>query len=289
MTVVVAHRGIRNNFPENTLAGIKAAIASGLFGVEFDVELTSDTIPVVVHQETLAPGDNNRLGHADRNPDNRWVNESQASYVTSLDAGSWFSSAFANERVPAFSDVLALDWEKTHPLIELKDPYYWTQRNSDYERRLLESSLALLDSSTFSDPTEVRLLSFNEHLLRAARELGFKGKLVLNVWRNRALQRKEVISIAQSLGACVVDIAEDMALADPQWVIDTKKAGMELYTYEVSPARNEPEFTNWTVASRVPAWKKLLEYGVSGIVSDFPLELTQWLSDPEAYESLLGV
>ena len=47
-TIVFAHRGLPVKFAENSLQGFKYAE-----GVEFDVHLTKDKVPVVMHDETL--------------------------------------------------------------------------------------------------------------------------------------------------------------------------------------------------------------------------------------------
>lgn len=39
--------------PENTLAAFEAAIAAGADGIEFDVRLSRDGVPVVIHDDTL--------------------------------------------------------------------------------------------------------------------------------------------------------------------------------------------------------------------------------------------
>lgn len=48
------HRGARGLFPENTLEGIGAALALGLDGVEIDVALTADGVPVLSHDPSLS-------------------------------------------------------------------------------------------------------------------------------------------------------------------------------------------------------------------------------------------
>jgi len=50
---LVAHRGYCDAFPENTLESIKAALECGAHAVEFDVQLTSDGVPVVCHDADL--------------------------------------------------------------------------------------------------------------------------------------------------------------------------------------------------------------------------------------------
>lgn len=50
----IAHRGDWRHAPENTLAAISAALAvPGCDGVEFDVRVAADGVPVLCHDETL--------------------------------------------------------------------------------------------------------------------------------------------------------------------------------------------------------------------------------------------
>ena len=50
----LAHRGDWRRAPENTIAALTAALAvPGCDGVEFDVRLSSDGVPVLLHDETL--------------------------------------------------------------------------------------------------------------------------------------------------------------------------------------------------------------------------------------------
>ncbi len=46
---IVAHRGIANEAPENTLASFERAIELGADAVEMDVRLTSDKVPIIYH------------------------------------------------------------------------------------------------------------------------------------------------------------------------------------------------------------------------------------------------
>ena len=52
---LIGHRGARGLFPENTLEGFAAAAALGLDGIELDVVLTADGVPVVCHDPALNP------------------------------------------------------------------------------------------------------------------------------------------------------------------------------------------------------------------------------------------
>lgn len=50
---LVAHRGFRNRYPENTLLAHRAAVAAGARAIETDVQLSADLQPVLYHDATL--------------------------------------------------------------------------------------------------------------------------------------------------------------------------------------------------------------------------------------------
>lgn len=53
MPKFIAHRGASKAAPENTLKAFKKAAQLGAKMVEFDVQLTKDGVPVVIHDETI--------------------------------------------------------------------------------------------------------------------------------------------------------------------------------------------------------------------------------------------
>lgn len=52
-TAIFGHRGYPAQFPENSLAGFDYALAHHIDGLEFDVQLTKDRVPVIMHDEKL--------------------------------------------------------------------------------------------------------------------------------------------------------------------------------------------------------------------------------------------
>lgn len=55
MPEIEGHRGARGLLPENTLPSFERAIALGVDGLEFDIGLTRDGVPVVHHDPALNP------------------------------------------------------------------------------------------------------------------------------------------------------------------------------------------------------------------------------------------
>jgi len=95
---VIAHRCGGILAPENTLAGLRMAAAQGCRGVEFDVMLSGDGTPVLIHDETL-----------ERTTDGQGrVAETSDAELARLDAGSRHSAQFAGEPLPAFGDAAEL-------------------------------------------------------------------------------------------------------------------------------------------------------------------------------------
>jgi glycerophosphoryl diester phosphodiesterase len=51
--LIIAHRGSSEITPENTIASFSKAITDGAEGIELDVRLSKDGVPIVFHDETL--------------------------------------------------------------------------------------------------------------------------------------------------------------------------------------------------------------------------------------------
>lgn len=93
---IIAHRGASAHAPENTLVAIREAARRGARWVEIDVKLTRDDQPVVIHDDKV-----------DRTSDGTgYVKALSLAQIRGLDAGSWFGTQFAGERIPLFEELL---------------------------------------------------------------------------------------------------------------------------------------------------------------------------------------
>lgn len=95
---LIGHRGASAEAPENTMAAFVRSLELGADGFEFDVQLTSDGLPVVIH-DTMLERTTTGAGP---------VFEASFTEVRGLDAGSWFGDDFAGELVPTLGEVLSL-------------------------------------------------------------------------------------------------------------------------------------------------------------------------------------
>ena len=51
--LIIGHRGAAADAPENTLAAFTLALAQGADGVELDVQLCADGVPIIIHDTTV--------------------------------------------------------------------------------------------------------------------------------------------------------------------------------------------------------------------------------------------
>ncbi|MDR2465669.1 MAG: glycerophosphodiester phosphodiesterase [Streptococcaceae bacterium] len=95
---IFAHRGYRGKYPENTCLAFQKAVEIGADGIELDVHLSKDQQLVVMHDERI-----------DRTTDGTgYIQEYSLRELKRFDAGSWFDSSFAGERIPTLEEVLDL-------------------------------------------------------------------------------------------------------------------------------------------------------------------------------------
>lgn len=95
--IVIAHRGNRVGAPENTLESLSQAVALGADALEFDVRVTRDGVPVVMHDADL---DRTTNGHG--RVDAYTINE-----IRTLDAGARSpSSGGQRHAIPTLEEVL---------------------------------------------------------------------------------------------------------------------------------------------------------------------------------------
>jgi glycerophosphoryl diester phosphodiesterase len=95
-----AHRGGGTLAPENTLAAMQEAVNRGFKAVEFDVMLSSDQVPVLMHDPVFG-----RTVAASSATNS--VAQSSWAELSAMDAGAWHSKRFIGERVPSFEQVIA--------------------------------------------------------------------------------------------------------------------------------------------------------------------------------------
>lgn len=108
---IIAHRGASTQAPENTIAAIRRSWELGADGVEIDILLSSDDVPVVIHDT-----DTGRMG--DRK---LVVGRSTLKELKTVDVGVKFAPEFTGERIPTLEEVLAEVPDRKYLFVEAKE------------------------------------------------------------------------------------------------------------------------------------------------------------------------
>ena len=151
-TLNIAHRGASIAAPPNTLAAFEKAIALGADGIEFDVHLSADGVPVVIHDFAVDTTTNGSGRVADLT----------LAQLKQLDAGVRFNPAFAGERVPTLGEVLEAVGSRLLLNIELKT-------TSLRDNGLEQAVIAQVKRHGLDD--HVLFSSFNPFSLRRAKRI----------------------------------------------------------------------------------------------------------------------
>jgi glycerophosphoryl diester phosphodiesterase len=109
--LVIACRGDRECFPENTMPAFEGAISKGADGIELDVHYTKDRELVVHHFLNLGHTDNGK----------GIVSEQTLAALEALDSGGWFDKQFSRTTKPTLREVLESCKGRTRFEIDMKD------------------------------------------------------------------------------------------------------------------------------------------------------------------------
>ncbi|HET7839968.1 MAG TPA: glycerophosphodiester phosphodiesterase family protein [Terriglobia bacterium] len=219
---VIAHRGASGDAPENTLASFELALAQGADGIEFDVHLSRDNVPMVIHDarlERTTPGAGRVAAHS-------------AAALARLDAGSWFNRRFPSRaredyracRVPLLEEVLAwVRLQRCRAYIEIKQtrPRYRSIHESVLEQVYRAGVQSQLTIISFHLPTLRRIrrldsrlalgIDFVRPLLAISRARRISAGALLPHWRSAT---RRWIARAHRAGLKVVV----WGLDDPRWM-----------------------------------------------------------------------
>lgn len=220
----IGHRGDSLYAPENTLAGFESAVAKHADLVELDTYLSADGQIVVMHDSTV-----------DRTTDGTGsITLKTLAELKALDAGSWFSPAFAGERIPTLEESLAVILPESTPLIERKGG-----AAAAYAAELRRLGVV----------TNVVVQAFDWNFLAALHAL--EPGLRLGALGSSEFTGVTLTNILNS-GATIV--AWEKARVTPEMLGLVRDAGLSLFV--------------WTVDG--PAIRTFIDMGVDGIISNDP-------------------
>lgn len=239
---IVSHRGAAALAPENTLAAMHLAIEQGVDFIETDVQLTSDGVPVLMHDDTI---DRTTSG---RGP----VQALSYAEVQRLDAGGWFGAEFAGERVPTLDEFFdMLEASNARALVELK---------GDWSVEQLAAVSGQVRSRYMVN--RVALQSFDEATLRGLTEVApdLARVMLTRAWNARTAELAKELEVS-AVGGRLKLIDRDLALLD-----ELRGYGIGTLTYTLNKPRT---------------WQRAAERGIDLVVTDDPVRFAEWRAGRE--------
>jgi glycerophosphoryl diester phosphodiesterase len=247
--LIIAHRGSSHAAPENTLAAFQTAVTEGSEGIEMDVGVTRDGIPVVFHDATLR-----RMTGEDRK-----ISDLDLRTLRRVSVGSWFNRRYPNRArkaygsagIPTLAEALkSLEAFGGPVYIELKC------RKADRHRCVEPIARELTNSPLFS---QIIFKSFLPDTIPMIRE-ACPGVLTAALFAPKVMSviRKEMrlVNIAVDLGADMLSLHS--ALATKKLIRKAQRSGLGV--------------TIWTVDN--PRWmKRAVELGVDAVITNKPMKM----------------
>jgi glycerophosphoryl diester phosphodiesterase len=246
----VAHRGASEEWPENTLASIRGALALGVDSIELDVQRSRDGALVLVHDTTLARTTDARLVYPGRAPWN--VADFDYDELLRLDAGAWKGPGFAGERIPTLEQAIELVRPSgTGLLLELKAPALYPGIVTDLVGTL-RGAPGLLD----------RLLAERRLVVESFDFAAMKAHKTRAPEVPVGLLGSPARANLPALGTWADQVNPHHWSVDSAYVDDVHRHGMECLV--------------WTV-NRSSAMRRALSLGVDGVITNGPARLARVL------------
>lgn len=239
---VVAHRGYSGVAPENTLAAVDAARATGVDFIEVDLWVSGDGTPVVIHDGSLGRT-TGATGNVGNLSDER---------ISLADAGSWLGRGYAGQRVPTFDGLL-------HDIRSGGGSLFVELKGNWSAGAVASVSQSIMD---FGLADRIVVQSFSVPTLKVARDvmpMVPRGLLVDSRRPNR-------IDLADELELIAINPSV-RAFQNHRGTIDNYlAAGLACCVYTA----NKPE-----------EWAQLLAGGVTAIITDHPARLQGFMAARE--------
>lgn len=248
--LVIGHRGASGYAPEHTFASYDLALELGADFIEQDLQMTSDGVLVVLHDETL---DRTTGGMCTGRVIDRTYDD-----IRDCDVGSWFNAAYpdrasdsyAGARIPRLDEVFARYADRASFYIETKNP--------EDAPGMEESLLSLLDDFDLRDAAarewRVLIQSFSERSLRLIHDLDPSLPLIQLLHERRESPRAlrarlpAIAEYAVGIGPSWRDVDADLAQAAARMCL-----GVHPYTV------NDPDLM-----------EEMSRAGVTGMFTDVP-------------------
>jgi len=260
--MIIAHRGARSLAPENTLRAAAKALENHADGWELDVAMSADGELVVLHDDTLERTSNVMSVFPERKP---WsVYEFSLAELQQLDFGSWFVESDPFGQISQ-ENVAASDLENYRGtrIPKLEEALEYTQSNHWWV------NIEIKDAS--GTPSDAVIVS---EVVRLIEKMGMEDQVLISSFNWDYLNQVKALNPNLATGVLAKSIVMDPVSLMKKLDAQAFHPGIKVtLAAQVKQLReNNYDVNVWTV-NEVSDMERLIEMGVTGIITDFPQRL----------------
>ena len=260
--MIIAHRGARSLAPENTIPAAEKALESRADGWELDVAMSKDGVLVVLHDDTLERTSNVVDIFPEREP---WsVYDFSLDELQQLEFGSWFGESDPFDQI-AQENLTPSDLERYQVIRipTLQEALEFTQTNQWWV------NVEIKDAS--GTPADAIIVS---EVVKLVEMLGMEDQVLISSFNWDYLSQVKALNPKLATGVLANKLVMDPLALMEELDAQAFHPGIKVtYAEQVKLLRENGYDVNvWTV-NEVADMEKLLEMGVTGIITDFPQRL----------------
>ncbi|RJP86100.1 MAG: hypothetical protein C4518_14755 [Desulfobacteraceae bacterium] len=211
----IAHRGAMAEAPENTRSAFDRAIDSGVDGIEFDVQITKDGIPVLYHDAFLQK----------INGTQSVISDFTLGELLGYDFGRWFSETYSNEKILTLEQMLIAYGTRARLFIEIKSPP--NEQAKPLYDQLPGLVVELVKNSISKERMDaISILAFDPGMIHAAFLNAPDLKYILNIEDPFSENAPLNMDVKILHGYCL-----EHTKLDSRFVDDAHDNGKQIFTY----------------------------------------------------------
>ena len=285
---IYGHRGARGDLPENTLESFKYLFENNINAYETDILITKDLTPVITHDFRLDPS-------FTKDEDGNWIKDENIKIfdltyeeISKFDVGSLnkltrYGRRFVNQRslenqkIPKLSELLELSSKNVlqNLLINLEIKSTPDEKNLTPEPKdLVQIVLNEINNSNLKD--KIIISSFDWRILREVKKQSPEiPRAYLTFQQEKGVKiKKTIYSKSPWIDHIPLTIVYDL----PKIIKELGGSAWHPYYKDINKKAVKDAHDNklpvnvWTVNDE-DDMLKMIEYGVDGIMTDYPLRL----------------
>ena len=285
---IYGHRGARGDLPENTLESFKYLFDNAINAYETDILISKDLVPVITHDFRLDPS-------LTKDKEGNWIKDENIKIfdltydeISKFDVGSLnkltrYGRRFVNQRslenqkIPKLSELLELSSKNVlqNLLINLEIKSTPDEKNLTPDPKdLVQIVLNEINNSNLKD--KIIISSFDWRILREVKKQSPEiPRAYLTFQQEKGMKiKKTIYSKSPWIDHIPLTIVYDL----PKIIKELGGSAWHPYYKDINKKAVKDAHDNnlpvnvWTVNDE-DDMLKMIEYGVDGIMTDYPLRL----------------